>query len=158
LNAFAKGILFAVPDKYLEQLGWNKYPRSTNSASYMYLYKNIIACAYKSYSKSIYEDAYFSSILFISASQQLVMLDLLILFGKIISFDFYTFLFPNVMFVLIATAIWIVVTFKMYSKKKVKKYVEEYESKAKKQKYFWGVISILSLVVPAILIVLLTKK
>lgn len=64
----------------------------------------------------------------------------------------------NKLYVLPILFCWVVGLTKYYSQKKVFLLIEKYDEKPNFQKRIWGVISIMSIVVPILLLPILSKK
>lgn len=111
------------------------------------MFNNILASAYKFYSRFKNEDPYIMSVFYLFMSQILMLvfiaalirasmnIDILAVFGSKFIFGIFSIAFMAFLF-------W------FYSKERVKKIIIIYEAKSKKAKIIWGTISWLSVLAP----------
>lgn len=120
------------------------------------IFKNIFAVAYRYYSRSVYEDAYFAAIVLISAIQFFILNFFICLMQKIFNINIIKQIEKPVFIgVVIMLAI---INFIMYPKKRVGKILSNFEMKHKRVRVLWGYVTVVLFLAPLILIILLTKK
>lgn len=123
----------------------------------MNFYNNIFASSYIFYSKQKNGTPLFTSICLVVACQMLFLFFLIILFKTLDIIDIFGML-PSKYYFLPVLLIWFIILIKYYSKEKVRAIMISFEEKTMWEKKFWGILTLISLIVPVITIALLLKK
>jgi hypothetical protein len=111
------------------------------------MFKKLISVLYVYYSRSPFEDAYSASIFLACAIQQFWLFVVLGFLNK--RFDIpLTWLTENIYMMIPISIIWAWIFFKLYTKTKVLKYVEEFKLESKAKKTWWIIMSICLLAIP----------
>jgi len=112
---------------------------------------NLLGSAYTYYSKKKKIDALFQAKLLLVVILNVSLLFLLLLANEFLGLKIFKFLFENKWLVITFYIIIFIGLFKYYSKEKVALYVESFELKSKKEQSVWGIITILSAILPPLL-------
>lgn len=121
------------------------------------MYSNILGAAYIEYSKYKNEDAYNSSVWFVTTVQFLHFFLFLGIIHEYSDFKIFSVIDSPIIIIPI-TIIFTIASFKYYNRKRVETIVSRYRRKNKIQRLLWGVFSILILIVSISLFPILFSK
>lgn len=123
----------------------------------MFYYNCIYASSYRFYSRFKGETPWGTSIILVSICQIELFFLILAFIKKITQYNLFL-IFPNKFYFLPIFFIWLFINFKYYTKKRVEKIVDKFEQKNIIQKRIYGVLTIVSFLLPLFLIFFLLKK
>jgi len=119
--------------------------------------ENLLASAYRYYSRKKRIDAFFQAKLLLVIIQSLFLLLFLFLINEVFKLNIFNFLFSYKWLMLIFYAILFIGNFAYYSNDKIKTIVNEFEMKNKNEIRLWRFITILCTILPLILFFLFLK-
>jgi len=122
------------------------------------IYGNILASTYNLYGRFNNQAPYESSVLYTSACEMLLVLFSLSMLKLFTNYDPFKAEFLTNTVAIILIGLLMIGNFMFYSKKRVVKIVEKYNTKTKAEKRIWGTIAIVNFILPLILFPFLFKK
>jgi predicted membrane protein len=123
----------------------------------MKFYNNIYASSYRFYAKFKGETPWSTSIVLVTVCQIELFFLLLVIIKKVTGYNPFLIL-PNKFYFLPIFIVWLVLLFKYYTKERAGIIVSEFEKKELWQKRIWGALTLISFLLPIILIFILLKK
>jgi len=120
-------------------------------------YDNIYAAIYKFYSRFKREEPRSSAICVVAVCQIMLCILIFAIFQRIGMINLRE-IGINKFYLLPLILLWLFLLFKYYSKEKGRKTIEIFELKTTAQRKMWGVISLISFLLPIILIAVFTMK
>lgn len=120
-------------------------------------YDNIYAATYKFYSRFKREEPRSSAICVVAVCQMMLCILIFAIFQRIGMINLRE-IGINKFYFLPLIFVWLFLLFKYYSEEKGRRIIEVFELKTSAQKKIWGVTSLVSFLLPIILIAVFTMK
>ena len=111
------------------------------------MYKNIIGAIYRFYDPYKTRDPYFSAIIIVAISQQILLFFIVAIFKKYTEIDLFGRLTNKYYFIPIYI-IWPLLLFKLFPKDKVKEFADDFALLSEKRKAIWNIVTISSIILP----------
>ena len=123
----------------------------------MAFYNNIFASTYKYYSRFKRETPLFSAVCVVIVCQMTLFFLVLSILKRLNIINAFALL-PNKFYFLPIFFVWLFLLFRYYTKSKAEEIISRFEKKLPKERKMWGVLTIMSFIVPLVLIAFLLKK
>jgi len=123
----------------------------------MSYYNSIYASSYRFYAKFKGETPWSTSIILVTVCQIELFFLLLTIIKKSTEFNPFLIL-PNKFYFLPIFSLWFFLMFKYYNKERALRIVDEFEQNNMVHKKLWGILTLISFLLPLVLIFILLKR
>lgn len=121
------------------------------------MYNNLFASSYRFYNKFKGETPLGTSVIVVFVCQMTLFFLIITIVKKLTGINVAS-VFPNKFYFIPIFLLWMYLLYKHYSKEKVKAILQEFEQKSSREKKMWGIVTLISFIVPLVLIAFLLKK